>query len=666
MDIDKLKTFASQLRGDLKYDSGIKTSKSTALCMVVKSVLDGSEPTMATSKKTKKIRRPGGKLKPCVENLLNRDVEKGNRNNTCMRISDGFAEIEYDSDSAVDAISEWNTRHCKPPMDAEEVIKIMKSAAATDYGCNDLILASACVGDSCPFKPKTRSNNSDSSTVHSDKNVKMVEQIANIRSKKGGRQHEINFDVAKIVYDDLCNKGKFYWDASKTGYYFCDSTRLLTKITRDDEEMFMTLGAYGLRPREDVYQYTIETLQYLARHEGTKTKMYRTCHIDVEKKIGYMYFSDNTVLKIESSRTHYGLNGDDGVLFISKSGIEPFTLGSLNDSKGAFKKHVSDKINFLDDIVSAEERRLLFEAWWKSLFFEELLPSKPLAAFVGEKGSGKSMALRHVGMLLYGPEFNVTQIPRSGDDFDVIVGSSYYLALDNVDTANVWLESKLAVCATGGKAQRRKLYTDSTTIEIPIRCFIALTSARPHFTRDDVSDRLLLFKVSRLKSFVPESLLRTELFAARDRIMTETVAAIADILAKLPLPLPESTLMRMSDFAAFAEAATGGAAARMLESTVHEQVEFSLIDDPVTRAFETMSMMNIGGKHTIDQIKSICMQRRTEKILQFAMMTTDDIIKTITLNKRYFAKRFKVEVINKNEVTITRENKRSATEETET
>jgi len=551
-------------------------------------------------------------------------------------------------------------------MNAAVVAKTVKSAyesSVVDYGCNDPILTSACVSDGCPIKSGT-GNNDSSPPICDNESVKVAEQIASIRSKRGSKQHEINLDAAKIIYGDLCDRGKFYCDESGMGYYFCDSTKLLTKITRDDEEMFMTLGAYGLRPREDVYQYTVETLQYLARCNGIKTKMYRTCHVDIEKKIGYMYFSNNAVLKIEPGFARYILNGDDGILFISKSGMEPFVLGPLDGDSCAFKRHVSDKINFLDDIVSAEERRLLFEAWWKSLFFEELLPSKPVAAFVGEKGSGKSMALRHVGMLLYGPEFNVTQIPRSSDDFDVVVASSYYLALDNVDTTNVWLENKLAVCATGGKTLKRKLYTDSTTIEMPIRCFIALTSARPHFMRDDVSDRLLLFKVSRLESFAPESLLRAELFGARDKIMTETVAAIADILAKLPLPLPKSTLMRMSDFAAFAEAAMDSKVIHTLESAVHEQVEFSLIDDPVTRAFETMSMMNTSGNYTMDQIKSMCMQRRTEKILQFAKMTAKDIIKTISLNEKYFARRFNARIVG-DTVMIMRMDKRSATEETE-
>ena len=43
-------------------------------------------------------------------------------------------------------------------------------------------------------------------------------------------------------------------------------------------------------------------------------------------------------------------------------------------------------------------------------------------------------------------------------------------------------------------------------VEFPITAFVGITSRTPHFRREDVADRLLLFHVERLKEgFVAES-----------------------------------------------------------------------------------------------------------------------------------------------------------------
>ena len=67
----------------------------------------------------------------------------------------------------------------------------------------------------------------------------------------------------------------------------------------------------------------------------------------------------------------------------------------------------------------------------------------------------------------------------------------------------------------------------------PITAFVGITSRTPHFRREDVADRLLLFHVERLKTFGAEGELLSELTAQRNVLMTELIGQLQRVLAAL-------------------------------------------------------------------------------------------------------------------------------------
>ena len=223
-----------------------------------------------------------------------------------------------------------------------------------------------------------------------------------------------------------------------------------------------------------------------------------------------------------------------------------------------------------------------------ALFFPELFPTRPILAMIGEKGSGKTSVLRRIGQLLFGPKFQVMSMSHEPKDFDAAVTSDAFVVIDNADGNVPWLDDKLAVVATGGTLKRRNLYTTNQLVEFPITAFVGITSRTPHFRREDVADRLLLFHVERLEAFGAESTLLAELTAQRNALMTELVGQLQRVLAALAKNKDKTypTNFRIADFAQFvlkvadADGRLAEAEA-MFDRLVAEQLAFIAQDDPV-------------------------------------------------------------------------------------
>jgi hypothetical protein len=227
------------------------------------------------------------------------------------------------------------------------------------------------------------------------------------------------------------------------------------------------------------------------------------------------------------------------------------------------------------------------------MFFPELFPTRPLLAMIGEKGSGKTSVLRRIGKLLFGPNFQVMGMSHEPKDFDAAVTGDAFVGIDNADQNIGWLEDKLAVVATGGMLKRRVLYTTNNLVEFPITAFVGITSRTPHFRREDIADRLLLFYVERLEAFGAESDLLATLMEQRDALMTEIAGQLQGVLRALEKTKEKSypSTFRIADFAQFV-LKRADAEGRLEEAQVtldrlgEEQLAFTSQDDPVLELLE--------------------------------------------------------------------------------
>jgi len=213
--------------------------------------------------------------------------------------------------------------------------------------------------------------------------------------------------------------------------------------------------------------------------------------------------NDDQVLRVSGfNGTVYALDGEtiteesngEHVLFADDPLWTAYT--PIYDRPGALTWLTETIPNWESD---PEELRLAFRVWALSVFFTELCPSRPLCVFLGEKGSGKSMILRLLLKLLFGPSAELSGVPDRADGFTAAASSAHVLVLDNLDQFTGWLRDKLAMLATGGQDEYRKLYTSNEVGRVLYRCWLAFTSRTPDtLRRDDLADRLLILPVKRL------------------------------------------------------------------------------------------------------------------------------------------------------------------------
>jgi len=419
----------------------------------------------------------------------------------------------------------------------------------------------------------------------------VARDIFKMRQKQGSgdqrRDFEINLEVSSTIYQDLGERGIFYYEG-EMAYYFWEAEKRLIEIHGESAAFAGLLSRYELNRSEKIFKYVLYYLYQRVIDEGSPIRVRRLAHYDGDSHRLYLSNHRNQMYRLTPEKIDLVDNGVDKVLFLGDDKTEPFELLEEDHTRAWLDDVIIDKINFGDERLSVAENRLLFRLWFYSLFFQSIMPTKPILAFIGPKGSGKSNTLRKVGMLLEGSSFDVMILTDDPKDFDAAVTNSHYVVLDNVDSKCRWLNDRLATVATGGSVKRRILYTTNQLMEIPTRSFLAITSRTPQFKRDDVADRLLIMKLERLEQFTNESKLLQEVLKNRNQIMTEVLYYLQYILQALRdhEEADTSGSFRMADFASFslkvARAMKVEAdAEKIFEKLSSEQSSFVTEDDPV-------------------------------------------------------------------------------------
>ena len=419
----------------------------------------------------------------------------------------------------------------------------------------------------------------------------VAEEIYSLRQQQypGGKlkAFEVNSNVAEIVIKDFNERGSFYYNNSEAYFFVTDSKKLI-RINGGEKDFNLLMGCYGLNSTEAIFKYLQTVIKLEVLGNGTETEIYTLGHYNAETSTLYLFNQSDKVYRISAESIDKVDNGTDGMLFISDPNSDPFELVEVDDSCSKFNDIIVSKINFSKEFLSPSESRLIITFWIFSLFFDSIQPTRPILAILGPKGSGKSITLRKVGMLLYGKQFNVTGLTRDIRDFDAMITQKDFIVVDNAENQPDWFNDRLAILATGGSIKQRQLFTNDRLLEKPIRAFVAVTSRKPHFTRDDVADRLIILKVDRLKKFQAEDMLLKEVLINRNLIMSEIVQQLQEIVIALKKEKDnkEGHDFRIADFASFVLKIARGAGIekavkRILAKLMREQSAFTLESEPI-------------------------------------------------------------------------------------
>ncbi|HID42959.1 MAG TPA: hypothetical protein EYP30_04145 [Archaeoglobaceae archaeon] len=417
---------------------------------------------------------------------------------------------------------------------------------------------------------------------------------------------EIKQSVSKIVVDDMRARGKFYKTRTDQYYYFNNDTRQLVEVGDKTFEHY-TNDRYALNRSEREYEYLVADLEAEAGLRGELTEVYRFTHYDTDTHTLYVDRNDNQFYRLNGDIIELLANGSESVLFISDISHEPFKIVDIGDQK-FIEPLIIEPTNFVQGEhvnLNKQEQETLLNVWLHTLFFEELQPTKPILTFIGEKGSGKTTKQKTIGKWLIGKEFNVQGVNEE-DDFLATITGNYLASFDNVDCYKKWLNDRLSQVATGQRIEFRKLYTTNEIARYYPRCFVTLNSREPKFRRDDVVDRLLLFKVERLGHFRSEARILKEIADNRDYLWSELLGNLNVIVKALREDTSSFTSnYRMADFAEIGWRIAkiddaGDKWLELLDKMQTERSEFLLFEDPIYQVIHTI----IYSGHTIEDMTS--------------------------------------------------------------
>lgn len=202
---------------------------------------------------------------------------------------------------------------------------------------------------------------------------------------------------------------------------------------------------------------------------------------------------DGTVYVLDGNNITTETNGQGPVLFYDFPTWQPYQPDPID-------------VDYLDTISQipfwkdrADLYSWLFQVWVQTLFFTELCPTRPIMVFLGEKGSGKSMALMLLMKLLFGQFADVSGVPEKPDALTVAAHYYHLYVMDNMDTLESWMRDKLARISTGATDEYRKLYTSKEMGIIRYRTWLAITARTPDtLRRDDLADRTIILPLRRI------------------------------------------------------------------------------------------------------------------------------------------------------------------------
>ena len=369
------------------------------------------------------------------------------------------------------------------------------------------------------------------------------------------KDFEVKRQVTSLILEDMKSSGQLHYTEEGQYYWFNRTNNKLYVIAKEDEELQGIVNRrYDINSSEREYEFLMADLMAETQENGQKTEVHRLSYFHPEKGL-YIYNHNNGIYFLDGHGVQLVPNGTDGILFLGKKTDQTFTYLEKT-ANGAVDELLINGVNFDEDgsLLSIAEQREVFGVWLKSLFFGNTQKTKPIQAFIGEKGSGKSYNQKRVGMFLFGSQFSVDTLERNREDaFIAAISNNAYCAFDNADSPIAWLPDRLAVVASGGAITLRKYYTENQEVKYQPQCFLSINARTPHFKRDDVMDRLLPFKLKRYTSYVSENVMTPELMKRRDQVWSDMINQLNPIVNYL-LHHDDQELsfnFRMADFANF-------------------------------------------------------------------------------------------------------------------
>ena len=349
--------------------------------------------------------------------------------------------------------------------------------------------------------------------------VRMIDKIrCQSRSgQTGKRPFIVDREVCDAVVRDLKKKGRFLQVEGGPCYWFDDAERKVMAIDSPMMETVLDIR-YGINPADRLIRNVVASLRTETLTHGEDARVYRLAHYNMKNSVLYVYAGQGLVYKLNGRKILTQNNGNDGVFFqdIEK---EACWKADFNNPRDPFETLIKG-LSFASGegvVLAPRYQRIVLWLWLRSLFFEEIQPTKPILVLTGDHGSGKTTALRRILYLLFGPRGEVSSV-KDEQAWTPAITSNYLVVLDNVDKRLKWLPDKLNLAATGQTISIRVLYETNREYKVTPRCFLALTTVHPPFEDSTVVDRFILLRMEPLDKYISEKTIKREVLSQRNQL----------------------------------------------------------------------------------------------------------------------------------------------------
>lgn len=309
---------------------------------------------------------------------------------------------------------------------------------------------------------------------------------------------------------------------------------------------------YGLNKTEVEHTYVVDSLISYSSTLPETAIVSALSHYDVHSNQLLVHTGRKTVYSVTPSAIEQTIDGTYGVMFPWDQIIEPFSpdfQSDINWGKVLFGG-INNCLN-----MTAEQVECVLKVWLMFCILRAAASSRPILAFLGQPGSGKTTTARKVYAFLYGKQMDVSGVTNASN-FDMATANLPFFVLDNVDTWERWLPDRLAASAGKTDILVRKLYSNNQMVRLKRQALIAVTAHDPKFGRADVADRMLIINLQRFSNlnipFQDESHLINEVSLNRNKLWGSVLQDLQRIL-KNPIPAKTDLQLRIQDFAKLGE-----------------------------------------------------------------------------------------------------------------
>lgn len=352
-------------------------------------------------------------------------------------------------------------------------------------------------------------------------------------------------NVARVVVAAMTEIGRLYYHAELVDFdsamFFDGVRKRLVRIGSDEFGAWLSSWTRIIRS-ETLFRAIMAEVETAALNDASATGILPENYWASRPGCLYVSNGDGRMAKITAGDVQLVDNGTDGVLFPAGKTLAAWQLVDPVDPFASCRL-------FSQARCADAHGPMLFR------LFAYAMPttprSKPVLCLPGTIGSGKTTLVRGL-CNLWGLPFVAQPVDKSTEvQFWPGVNEGGVYLLDNADTRTPWLADAVANAATGGSSKRRRLYTDSDTLVLRARAWLAITTANPTFGNDaGLADRLVIVRMTRTESAGSDQELQDEILARRDAGLSHICRTLAAALADRA-PVPAGLNARHPDWGAF-------------------------------------------------------------------------------------------------------------------